>query len=132
MLPNYLIQEAIGEANKSTGVGKNKNYRLGAVLFSSDSHFLFSSGHNSYGTHPLASFYEYPHMHAETDAIIKAGTDHIGPGISLFVTRILKNGNLTMAKPCPHCINLMKYVGINEAYYTNWSGHIECMDLKHT
>lgn len=130
MVPDHINKAAVDQAKLSNGVGRNKNYRLGAVVFVNHPNdpVPYGLGHNSYNSHPLTAFYEYPHMHAETHAMIEAGTDFIN-GYSLFVTRIRKDGRQTMAKPCKHCIALMKHVGLKNVYYTNWEGEVECINL---
>ena len=72
-------------------------------------------------------------MHAETHAILNTGMDYIKSGSKyMLVTRIQKNGKITMAKPCSCCMALMKEAGIKEVYYTDWDGEINCLKVQDT
>lgn len=135
-LRKRLLHVAIRQAELSNGVGRSKNYRLGAVVFSYTPKLngeidisIESTGHNSYNSHPLVKFYKYPHIHAETHSIINAGINYV-KGCNVLVTRIQKNGKITMAKPCSCCMALMKEAGIEEVYYTDWDGEINCLKVQ--
>lgn len=105
------------------GVGANRNYRVGAVLFDKKGR-VHARGYNSYKTHPaLAPYSPYPYLHAESSCILHAGLDNCS-SLSLLVTRIKRNNEITMAKPCKVCYNLLKEVGIYNIYYTDWKGNI--------
>lgn len=52
-------------------------------------------------------------------------------GCSLIVTRVLRNGRMTMAKPCSCCLEFMKEYGIKNVFYTNWDGDIEQLDFRY-
>lgn len=136
-----MLPLATREASLSNGVGGSSGYRLGSVLFHYDNRkyvlddeerlHVYEYGHNSYDIHPLTRFYKYPHMHAETHAILNRGMVE-SQGCDMLVTRILKNNKNTMAKPCNSCLALMKEAGIINAYYTNWDGDIECIKVQDT
>jgi len=108
---------------KSTGIGSNKNYRVGAVIFDKRGRVI-SSACNSYKTHPFVLKYSnYPFLHAETHAIIAGGLDNVH-NCDIMITRVLLNGQPSMAKPCPSCQRALKDCGIRDVYYTDWQGSI--------
>ena len=103
-------------AMTGTGVGMKSKFRLGAILVYKNS--IVSVGMNSYKTHPLmAARTEWPFLHAEQHAIIRAGVDNC-EGLDLYIARVLKNNDLAMSKPCDVCIELIKDVGIKNVYYS--------------
>ena len=103
-------------AMTGTGVGTRGNFRLGAVLVHRNS--IVSIGMNSYKTHPLmAARTSWPFLHAEQNAIIRAGMDHC-EGLDLYIARVLKNNDLALSKPCKVCIKLIDDVGIRNIYYS--------------
>ena len=103
-------------AMTGTGVGTRGNFRLGAILVHRNS--IVSIGMNSYKTHPLmAARTSWPFLHAEQNAIIRAGLDNC-EGLDLYIARVLKNNTLAMSKPCKVCIKLIKDVGIRNIYYS--------------
>ena len=120
-----ILRLAQKTACLSKGVGRNKNYRVGAVLFDKRENIL-AARHNSYKTHPLLSkFTDYPHVHAEQACLLHRGLDNCN-GLSILVTRVKHpNSTLTMAKPCKVCTTMMKLVGIKNIYYTDWLGEIQ-------
>ena len=103
-------------AMAGSGVGMKSKFRLGAILVYKNS--IVSVGMNSYKTHPLmAARTEWPFLHAEQHAIIRAGVDNC-EGLDLYIARVLKNNDLAMSKPCDVCIELIKDVGIKNVYYS--------------
>ena len=103
-------------AMTGTGVGTRGNFRLGAILVHRNS--IVSIGMNSYKTHPLmAARTSWPFLHAEQNAIIRAGMDHC-EGLDLYIARVLKNNDLALSKPCKVCIKLIEDVGIRNIYYS--------------
>ena len=103
-------------AMSGNGVGTRGKFRLGAVLVHRNS--IVSIGMNSYKTHPLmAERTEWPFLHAEQHAIIRAGVDNC-EGLDLYIARVLKNNDLALSKPCKVCTELIKDVGIKNIYYS--------------
>ena len=43
-------------------------------------------------------------------------------GIDIFVVRVMKNGSLGLSKPCHHCTESMKRLGIKRVYYSTDNG----------
>ena len=103
-------------AMTGNGVGTRGKFRLGAILVHRNS--IVSVGMNSYKTHPLmAARTEWPFLHAEQNAIIRAGLDNC-EGLDLYIARVLKNNTLAMSKPCAVCTELIKDVGIRNIFYS--------------
>ena len=117
------IEHAKNQALKSTS-----KYRLGAVIVQGS--YAISSGFNNMcKTHPLMHQYN-PNRHkfatgthAEVQAMIGVERQHIR-GADLYVVRVLKNGSLTMAKPCLICQRVMEAMGIRNVYYTTANGGV--------
>lgn len=108
-------------AKRSLGIKKGWG-KVGAALVHKK-HGLICSRPNILKTHPLLVKYtNFPFLHAESSCIIHHGMDNCY-GCDLYITRVKKNGTMTMAKPCDICQALMMEVGIKNFYYTDWSGN---------
>lgn len=71
---------------------------------------------------------------AEKNAIMKAlkmqdGLRHLA-GATIYVTRFSKDGMTAMAKPCAHCQEFIRSVGIKKAIYTNDKNTTSTMCMK--
>jgi len=64
-------------------------------------------------------------IHAEVALVLKMrrAPDKIN------VVRFLKDGTVTMAKPCAHCQNFLRLRGVKTVRYSNWNGEWEEMKL---
>ena len=47
------------------------------------------------------------------------------PGDIIYVFRFLKDGTITMAKPCVFCQGFILKYGIKEVYYSDWNGNLK-------
>ena len=122
MLNNRLLLACKCVAMASNGVGTRQCFRVGAILFHRK--HILQAKHNSYKTHPaLKRFYKYPYVHAEAACILAHGLDNCR-GLDLLVMRVDKKNTVTMAKPCDSCSDLIKFVGINKVWYSDWEGKI--------
>lgn len=123
-----ILEIAKNQALLSQGVGRNKNYRVGAVLFDQKGR-IHAKGFNTYKTHPiLAGFTLYPHIHAESSCLLHRGLDNCS-GLSLLAVRVKQpNNQITMAKPCEVCYNMLSRSGVKKIYYTDWIGNINQME----
>ena len=111
-----FITAAYAVAMTGSGVGGRSKFRLGAILVHKNN--IISVGTNSYKTHPLmAARTQWPYLHAEQHAIIRAGVDNC-EGLDLYIARVLKNNNLALSKPCNVCNKLIRDVGIKNVYYS--------------
>ena len=67
-------------------------------------------------------------LHAELGVIL--GMDRtVTQGATVYTTRVNKEGQSRMSKPCPMCESAMRHVGIKRVVYTDRSGRIETMNL---
>lgn len=106
-------------AEKVSFKGEHKLHRLGAVI--AKNKHVIASGWNKAKTHPRST-HPWKYIHAEMDAIIKAGANCVGA--DLYVARIGRDGMLRNAKPCPFCMALIAASGIRRVYFTDkgeWS-----------
>lgn len=131
------LELARSEARKRPFIqprGSTNMSRMAAVLTDGTLTFI---GYNSYKSHPLQKkFSEDPeckiHVHAETDAIIKAcnyftsksgtrrnywGEIELG-NFKLYVARVLADGTPALAKPCIGCQSAIVAFGIKEVCWT--------------
>ena len=112
---------------KLKALSNNQEYHLAAILKRKNKPVYI--GINQDKTHPMA-FREYNNksmaasLHAEMDALRFSK-----PGDSLEVIRFLKDGDMTMAKPCEFCEPLIKKYNLSSVKYTNWSGSWENLNL---
>jgi len=57
------------------------------------------------------------------------------PEVDLIVVRSLKNGEMSMAKPCSACLPVIKSYGVRYVYYSNFDGYISrevCAEMSTT
>lgn len=64
-------------------------------------------------------------LHAEVDLVIHC--KRVPQKIN--VMRFTKDGKRTMARPCVHCQNFLRHVGVKRVRFTNWEGQWEEMKL---
>ena len=110
----------------SEGVGRNRNYKVGAILFRKK--HIYAAKSNTYKTHPfLADYSLYPNLHAESNCILSHGIDDCA-GMDLLVTRVVgRHSTPTMAMPCPTCREVMMRAKLRNVFYTDWEGKIKCL-----
>ena len=102
------MRVAILESNKSS-----HRYHLGAAIARGNK--VISRACNVRKTCPEFGSGEYCYLHAEGHAIKKAVRRGINlSGASIYIYR--KNNGL--AKPCKHCMVLIKKYNIKEVYYS--------------
>lgn len=80
-------------------------------------------GFNSYKTHPLAKRFGRNNqsicLHAEVDAIRKwLRNEGRESGGTMYVARVLKNGEPALARPCEGCERALVAFGIEEVEWT--------------
>ena len=85
---------------------------------------VLGKGTNSYTrSHPLQKHFaivagmpeEKVYLHAELQAILKCKDKQIH---TLYVARALKDGTISLAKPCEACLKAIKAFGIEKVVYT--------------
>lgn len=93
-------------------------HRLGAVIARGNE--IVGVGFNKRKTHPLSQT-RFNNIHAELSAILNSGEENLA-GCSIYVYRETKTGQLAMARPCEHCMQLLKQVNISKVFYTTEMG----------
>lgn len=94
-------------------------HKLGCVVVKKNKAIGF--GYNKpHKTHPRSTT-KFRTTHAELDAIIGLSYTDLS-GAEVYVYRQLKNGTPAMAKPCQHCMELLKLANVSKVYYTSEKG----------
>lgn len=100
---------------KKASLNSKHKFMVGAALVIGKSVYL---GYNkAHKTDPSLDC-EYPTVHAELDAIKKAGVGRDLSSASLYVYRHMRNGEIGLAKPCPACAKYIEKAGIQEYHYS--------------
>lgn len=98
--------------------------KVGAVI--SKGHRILASGCNEIRGYKTRSPKKWEDsVHAEQRVILdllRSGRQHELVGATLYVSRITKDGNLALAKPCSICQELIESVGIKQVFYTTKKG----------
>ena len=98
----------------------NYKHKLGSVIVSGGR--VIATGFNEIGrnTHLLEQSWEGS-IHAEEAAVLQAikrsGLAALS-GAVIYISRIKSSGKTGLAKPCKHCQELLRSVGIRKAIYT--------------
>ena len=87
---------------------------------------VLAIGHAKRKTHPIERKWQRKtqsplYLHAEKDAIIKTINKHgdeILKECSLYVLRVMHNGNIGFSKPCESCNDYINFVGIKKVYWS--------------
>lgn len=77
---------------------------------------ILSVGWNQRKTHRLALGTRHNELHAELSAILATREDDL-TGCDIYVIRRTNKGT-GMARPCEHCLNIIKTYKIRNIYYT--------------
>lgn len=94
-----------------------RQYRLGAVGIRNDGVIVTSSNTRCRSPQKRA--------HAEARLVRKLNRDSV-----VFVVRILRNGALANAKPCPDCQKALRGRGIKKVYYSIGTCHYGVLILN--
>lgn len=82
-------------------------------------------GFNSAKSHPGFVYHkggvELSSHHAEFDLLKRVPQDVL-PSLKVYVCRVNKHGELTMAKPCGACEEQLRRAGVRQIFYTDYSG----------
>ena len=82
-----------------------RKYRLGAVGVRKDGAIVTSRN--------LSTRVPEPNAHAERRLVKK-----LDSGATVFVVRVLSDGSLTLARPCPNCQKAMRGRGVKKCFYS--------------
>jgi tRNA(Arg) A34 adenosine deaminase TadA len=117
-----MLSEALELARKNEVVGLPQ---MGAIIYKDKK--ILATGINSKKTHPLMQRFTDNHLkvclHAEMDAIknvLRKNSPKILKGASIFVARVMKNGQRGIAKPCTVCQKALEHYGIEAVYWTEY------------
>lgn len=97
-----------------------EQHPMGAVIARGNK--LISVGCNKKRTHPLSQS-RFQNTHAELSAIINARGDT--RGAEIYIYRETKQGQMAMARPCPHCQTLIREFGLKVSYYSSEGGFVK-------
>ena len=102
-----------------------KCHRCSHIAFLLKHNKIIHIGFNKVKTHPMLKYYPYyaTGIHAELDVVMKSNENDLSD-YTLVVLRILKNKKLSMSKPCKSCQYIIKQYGINNCYYSDFSGKL--------
>lgn len=121
-----VLKLARAVALAGAGAGSSHNFKVASVVFKGPR--IYSAKPNI-RFHPLGDVVirhgkVLKHgLHAEKNAIVSLGEDNCY-GLDMLVVRILRSGALTMARPCPSCMQYIQGCGIRRVYYSDWEGNI--------
>lgn len=112
---------------KCVAMNNGGPFHLAAILWRGKS--IVRIGTNQDKTHP-AFHRKYKNgdahnLHAEMDVLRFAK-----PGDTIVVMRWSARGELTMAKPCPHCQKFIRAAGIAEVTYSDWDGEMKNLEMQ--
>jgi deoxycytidylate deaminase len=91
-----------------------ESHRLGAVVVRGNE--ILGVGFN----HPKSTT-RFNNIHAELSAILNTREEDLH-GCSIYVYRETRSGSPALARPCEHCISLLKRVRVSEMFYTTNNG----------
>jgi deoxycytidylate deaminase len=89
--------------------------RVGCVIVRGNT--IISFGWNDGVRKDPRSNHPFHSVHAEFAAVLAAKGENLN-GCSIYVCRILKSGELAMARPCEHCEAMLRKISINKVYYS--------------
>lgn len=109
-----LLRIAAEIADPSTD--KNRKAFIGAVSIRKDGTLVYSrNGGNPHSQGRM------PSVHAEARVLRKSGY-----GATVYVARVLRNGQFALAKPCGYCQAVLRARKVEMVYYTtgpnSWEG----------
>lgn len=112
-----MIRLAARMAEKS----QHRFQRVGVIIAKGNR--IIGVGINKYRTHPQQINWHTEKnsnsIHAELDGVISSGDIR---GTTIYVVRVLKSGECSMAKPCRECQKIIESAGIKRVVYTTWDG----------
>jgi len=104
---------AIKQALLSTG-----RFRVGCAI-AKGKRILYAGYNQMDRTHPKMGHVK--RLHAEVHALLPTHGEPV-VGAKAYVVRIMSNGGLGLARPCPDCIKALRQHGIEEVCYTDTNG----------
>lgn len=100
-------------AIKTAKNSKHHRFKLGAVLVARVGLLAAKANLAAQGTHGICA----------EQRVLRTAPRGTGNQGELFVARVHRdNETISMARPCPECMAIIKNKGINKIHYTNWDG----------
>ena len=93
-------------------------HKLGAVIVRGGE--VVGIGFNKRKTHPLSKT-RFNNIHAELSAVLNSGLENL-QGCHVYVYRETKQGQIAMARPCGHCMDILKKLSVRRVYYSTPNG----------
>ena len=101
---------------------------------------IIKIGYNRSKTHPRNLKYSYINrngqymgdqvgVHSEMDAVIKLGITDC-TGLTIVNTRVNRNNQLDMSKPCRGCMDMIKKLNFKSVYYMDGIGHFHTIKIN--
>lgn len=118
-------------AKSISELSTHNRYSIGCVLISGGD--IISTGINSNKTHPIQKRFNsfrgfnndkcHNFLHAETDALRKIKFI-IPKKTSIYICRTMRDNtkNISVARPCNACIEMLGFYGIQHIYYSTEFG----------
>lgn len=107
-------------ASKEAVKSQHRQHKVGAVIVKGSR--ILSTGFNQLRP---SGVLRTRTLHAEAAAILKLlkeGKLSTLAGSEIYVTRFTRGGAVSLARPCNHCWDLCRSVGITRVHYTNVDG----------
>jgi len=101
-------------ANYARTIDDGRNFRLAALAIRTDGVIVKSTN--------LSTQLPQPRGHAEARVMLKAGW-----GSTVYVARVMKNGELALSKPCANCERMMRARGVKKVYYSISQNEYGCL-----
>jgi deoxycytidylate deaminase len=118
------LPNPIKKARKESRKSDHTKHKLGASIVKNGK--IISSGFNHHRkTNPQIKAIggcELKTVHAEMDSIFKLKNKELLKGSTVAVYREKKDGSLGCARPCPICMNFLRFYGVKKIIYTTETG----------
>ena len=110
-----LMHRALRQAQLAT----HPQWKLGAVIVANGN--ILSVGSNKYRNDPNTCEYLGISWHAE-EVALNLLTPGAAEGARMYVARIARKGQISMARPCARCLIAIHQAGISSVFYTHPAG----------
>lgn len=104
---------------KRLAAKSNYKFKLGAVIVNKRG-IPVGFGYNTNKTHTRSNT-PYRTVHAELHAILDCSKEDL-KNAEVYVYRQLKDGTPALARPCQHCMELLRLANVSKVYYTSEKG----------
>lgn len=116
-----MKQKFLDVAKKLSKFSDHQQHHLACVIVNKNR--IITSACNQMKTHP-ASIHPWKFLHAEIASLIGIDLEKT-KGCTAYIYRENKQGTMSMAKPCPACMEALKLAEIKTIIYTVHGGWVE-------